>query len=159
MMLSPLEIFLFLLAFFLMEPVTYLAHRHIFHGFGFDIHKSHHSKRKGTFERNDLYPGVSALITMSIIGCGVLFRPVKFLIPVGFGMTLYGTIYFFIHDMVIHQRAKWLGIPRDFLKWHYSAHMIHHRYGGEPYGLVAPIVPGSLKKKFLSDPADLNFYE
>jgi len=185
--------FLVLAAFFLMEPITYLAHRYIFHGFGYSIHESHHRggategmylqscrlnaeglapyrssagsvkvershlsmqshhlPRTGIFERNDFYPLISALITMSIIAAGIFIPKCTFLIPIGFGMTVYGVIYFFIHDLVIHHRARWFKVKKSWFKWHYGAHRIHHLFGGEPYGMLIPIIPAKLKRHRLN---------
>lgn len=140
------EFLLGLAAFVLMEPVTALAHRLIFHGFGYGIHLSHHLPRTGAFEKNDFYPLISALITMSVIALGIWKPSLEFLIPIGFGMTAYGVAYFFIHDLVVHQRAPWLRIKPAWFKWHFEAHMLHHRFSGPPYGFVFPVVPHRLKK-------------
>ena len=134
------EALLVLAAFLVMEPLTTLAHRYIFHGFGFAIHRSHHAERTGIFETNDFYPLISALITMTIIAAGVFYRPVEFLIPVGFGMTVYGLLYFFIHDLVIHHRIEVLKRLQPLFRWHTKWHRLHHRFGREPYGLLLPLV-------------------
>lgn len=133
-------------AFVLMEGIAALAHRFIFHGFGYGIHKSHHMPRTGIFELNDFYPLISAFITMTIIALGIWVAALKFLIPIGFGMTAYGIAYFFIHDLMVHQRAGWLKINPALFKGHYEAHRLHHRFSGAPYGFVIPIVPKHLRK-------------
>jgi len=138
---SLIEIILLFSAFLVMEPVTALAHRLIFHGFGYGIHKSHHSPREGPFEKNDFYPLISACITMTIIALGVFHSSFWYLIPVGFGMTLYGVAYFMIHDVAIHRRIKGIEIPPSWYRWHYRAHVFHHAFGAEPYGFVIPVVP------------------
>ncbi len=140
------EASLALTAFILMELVASLAHRLIFHRFGYGIHESHHLPRAGIFEKNDFYPLISACITMAVIALGIWVRPLQFLIPVGFGMTAYGVAYFFIHDLAVHQRAGWLKMNPSWFKWHYQAHMLHHRFSGAPYGFVFPVVPKRLKK-------------
>lgn len=140
------EGWLVLTAFILMEPVTYLAHRFIFHGFGYGLHHSHHYPPGRIFERNDVYPLVSALLTMSVIAIGVFVPGCAALIPIGFGMTVYGVIYFFIHDLMIHRRMPWLKVKRARFRWHYLAHRVHHLYGGEPYGLLFPVIPRQLRK-------------
>ena len=140
------EALLVLTAFVLMEFIAALAHRVIFHGFGYGIHKSHHMPRTGVFELNDFYPLISAGITMTIIALGIWVPELKFLIPVGFGMTAYGVAYFFIHDLMVHQRARWLKINPSLFKWQYEAHQLHHRFSGAPYGFVFPVVPKRLRK-------------
>lgn len=137
---------LLLTAFILMEPVTYLAHRFIFHGFGYGLHESHHYPPGRMFEENDVYPLCSAILTMSVIAIGVFVPGCAALIPIGFGMTVYGVIYFFIHDLVIHRRMPWLKVERARFRWHTLAHRVHHLYGGEPYGLLFPVIPRQLRK-------------
>jgi len=149
-----IEACLLLASFLLMEPVTSLAHRVIFHGFGYNIHKSHHAHRSGIFEKNDLYPLISALLTMTVIALGVFVRAFWFLIPVGFGMTLYGVAYFIIHDVAIHHRVKGVRLPMRLFRWHYRAHMFHHLYGTEPYGFVIPVMPR--KYRHVSIPPELD---
>jgi hypothetical protein len=52
---------LVLLAFLVMEPLTYAAHRWVMHGqTGIAWHESHHEATSGGWERNDWYPVVFA---------------------------------------------------------------------------------------------------
>ncbi len=158
------EVYLFFLGLVVMEPITYLSHRYIFHGFGVPLHRSHHSshnRREGQkklihnfapksngWELNDFYPGISALITMSVIALGIFVPSLKYLISFGFGITAYGLLYFLIHDIVVHGRIPFFRIKKNIFSWHYHSHRIHHLFGGEPYGLLFPIVPSALKKRY-----------
>jgi beta-carotene 3-hydroxylase len=46
----------------------------------------------------------------------------------GVGISLYGMLYFFLHDVLIHRRMKWFQKPKNgFLKGIFRAHQAHHR--------------------------------
>ena len=64
-----------------------------------------------------------------------------------FGTTLYGATYLFVHEIVIHGRVP-LKIPaRGYAGWLRDSHRIHHLFGGEPYGMLMPFVPRSLRER------------
>ena len=52
---------LFLLTILAMEAVAYGAHRWVMHGPGWFLHASHHRRRTGRFEANDLYALIFAI--------------------------------------------------------------------------------------------------
>ena len=127
-----------------MEPLTYVAHRWVMHGFAWALHRSHHQVLAAKFEANDVFPLVFASITLVLMAFANGWHP---LWAVGFGITAYGAVYGFVHDVYIHQR---LPIPRrvfSFLQPLRNAHRIHHLFGGEPYGMLVPIVPRSLRER------------
>ena len=137
-----------ILAFVAMEPITYAVHRWVMHGPGRRIHVSHHRARAGRFEANDLYPvafaavvGAGLVVGFNVDGWGVL-------VPIGVGVTAYGAVYAAVHDGYIHGRlavlARWPGRGRARLA---EAHRLHHRYNGEPYGMLLPVVPASLRAR------------
>ena len=131
---------LMLAAFLLMEPVAAIAHRFVFHGFAYKLHKADHEPGQGVFRKIDYFPVISALITAVAVSLGVWLEPLDFLIPAGFGMGAYGLAYWFIHDIAIHGRARAFKVNLSWFKFHYDAHMFHHRFNGPPYGLVFPYV-------------------
>jgi beta-carotene 3-hydroxylase len=57
-------------------------------------------------------------------------------------------VYAAVHDGYIHGRlavlARRPGRGRARLA---EAHRLHHRYGGEPYGMLLPVVPASLRAR------------
>ena len=59
------------------------------------------------------------------------------------GVTAYGAAYATVHDLYIHGRFVRLPTirPLEHLR---HAHALHHRFGGEPYGMLCPIVPREL---------------
>lgn len=125
-----------LLVFVMMEFVSYLVHRFIYHNLLWVLHKSHHTRREGVFELNDLFPLAFAAVTIMLLFHGLSDPAGSDFVAVAVGMTLYGAVYFFIHDLYVHRRAKWLKLRLPFLMKIKKAHAIHHRDGGEPYGLL-----------------------
>ena len=63
------------------------------------------------------------------------------------GVTAYGATYLLVHDVAIHGRLP-LRFPRlAYLRWVHDAHELHHRFGGEPYGMLLPVVPRALRER------------
>lgn len=133
-------------SFVAMEPVTYLAHRFVMHGVGWVLHRSHHLPAASGFEANDAFPVIFAAITILAMAAGASLPAVHPVEVVGVGVTLYGLAYMFVHDVYIHAR---LGrMPRSILLERLKdAHAIHHLYGGEPFGMLVPIVPRRLRER------------
>ncbi len=138
-----------LLAFVSMEAVSYLAHRYVMHGFGMGWHRSHHRRTASRFEKNDLFPVVFAGFTIMAMTAGTTLPSLRVLFTVGVGVTLYGAAYGFVHDVYIHGRLGRLPhlAPLEWLK---ESHRIHHLFGGEPYGMLLPVVPRSLRRRAAS---------
>lgn len=119
-----------------MEVFSYLVHRFLYHGLLWIVHRSHHAPRTGPFEWNDVFPFFfsSAAIAMLLVA---LTPPVNgHLLAVGIGVSLYGMVYFTIHDLYVHRRVKNISLRIPFLLRLKKAHALHHRTGGEPYGLL-----------------------
>ncbi len=139
-----------LVAFVAMEAVSYLAHRFVMHGPGMGLHRSHHRPRHDRFEANDLFPVSFAAVTILAMAAGTTLPSLDVLFWVGVGVTLYGAAYAFVHDVYIHERlGSW--VPRvAVLEWLRSSHEIHHLFGGEPYGMLFPVVPSRLREQAIS---------
>jgi beta-carotene 3-hydroxylase len=131
----------------LMEPVTYLAHRYVMHGFGEGWHVSHHRRRRGRLERNDLYPLVFAGSTFAVLVAGVTVEPLAILEPIGVGIMLYGIGYLFVHEVYIHRRLRHVSVRLPGFDRLADAHALHHRFGAEPFGFLAPVVPASTRRR------------
>lgn len=139
-------------AFLVMEPATYLAHRFVMHGLGRRLHRSHHRRwpergpDEGFFEANDAFPVVFASITMIALAVGFNVDGWSVLLPACAGVTLYGASYAFVHDGYIHGRipVRRRNARLDRLA---EAHDLHHRFGGEPYGMLFPVVPNALRRR------------
>jgi beta-carotene 3-hydroxylase len=140
------------LAFLAMEPVTYLAHRFAMHGPGRRFHRSHHRRwpakapDDGFFEGNDVFPAVFAGVTMLALFAGFNVGGLRWLVPVCVGVTAYGLAYALVHDVYVHQRVR-LRRSVPLLDRLAEAHALHHRFRGEPYGMLAPVVPGSVRRR------------
>jgi beta-carotene 3-hydroxylase len=125
-----------LLSFCAMEFVSYGVHRFLYHRIFWFIHRSHHVPRTGPFERNDLFPVVFAGASCLLIFAGLERGPFSLYLGAGLGITAYGAVYFIVHDLYIHRRVKRLAFRIPFLLAAKKAHAVHHRTGGEPYGLL-----------------------
>lgn len=157
------EVAVVLGAFVGMEAVSYLAHRFLMHGPGMGWHRSHHEQTEGPFEKNDLYPLTASSLAISAFALGTWGPQVRPLVLVGVGMTLYGLSYLFVHEVYIHRRLgsgrrgapaappSGAGRVLERLK---DAHRIHHLFGGEPYGMLLPIVPRALRERAAATPRD-----
>lgn len=130
-----------------MEPITYLAHRYVMHGFGQGWHISHHRRRHGRAERNDLYPVVFAAFTFVVMLVGATVAPLAVLMPVAAGIMLYGIGYLFVHEVYIHRRVRRFDARLPGFEHLADAHALHHRFGGEPYGFLAPIIPSAIRRR------------
>lgn len=133
-------------AFAAMEPLAYAAHRWVMHGAGWVLHRSHHRPRRRGWEANDSFPVIFAALTMAAMAAAAGVRSLHLVLAAGIGVTAYGAAYAFVHDVYIHARLGRLPEWRP-LEWLRVAHGLHHRYGGEPYGMLCPIVPGRLRER------------
>jgi beta-carotene 3-hydroxylase len=118
----------------LMELVANLTHKYVMHGWGWAWHESHHTDHEETFERNDLYAVVFAIPSMILIFVGSYFEHplLWFGLWVGSGMTMYGFLYFFIHDGLVHNRWPFRVLPRGhYMKRLVQAHRLHHAVHGK----------------------------
>lgn len=135
------NILFFLLAFFGMEAIAWLAHKYLMHGFLWKLHEDHHKKDQyGFFEKNDYFflifatPGIICLF----IGLSNSFNAAFW---IGLGITVYGFAYFIVHDVFIHQRIKWLRRSDSvYLRAIRKAHKVHHKKmhkeDGECFGML-----------------------
>ena len=138
-----------LLTFITMEGITWLTHKYVMHGFLWYFHQDHHQpKYKNLFERNDTFFVIFAIPSILLFYFG--FHPqLNYMFFIGLGILLYGLAYFFVHDILIHQRIKWF--TRTKIKYFVAlrkAHKVHHKHlgkeDGECFGML--LVP---KKYFI----------
>src|SRR5215217_4799802 len=126
--------------FCIMEGITWLTHRYVMHGFLWYLHRDHHQKEPGFFEKNDWFFVIFAVPSMCLIGFGT-YNNEWWMQAIGFGIMLYGAAYFIVHDVIIHQRFKWFSRSKGTyvraIRW---AHKMHHkhldRYQGESFGML-----------------------
>jgi beta-carotene 3-hydroxylase len=126
-----------------MEFVAWFAHKYIMHGLLWNWHEDHHKphfKEGKFFEKNDLFflvfatPGIACIFTGS-------FTSYTWLFFVGLGITIYGAIYFLIHDVYIHQRFSWFRqldsrYSRAILRAHGAHHAKQTKEDCESFGLL-----------------------
>ncbi len=134
-------------AFLCMEPVTAVLHRHLFHGPGRILHRSHHRATSHGWEANDVYPVIFAAVTISAMAVGTWRPGLGALVAIGAGVTAYGATYALVHDLYIHRRVPLLPERVVVLEPLREAHRIHHLYGQAPYGMLAPVVPKDLRAR------------
>ncbi|KIZ06598.1 hypothetical protein MNEG_1351 [Monoraphidium neglectum] len=125
-----------------MEMWARWAHKALWHDFepGWSLHKSHHEPRVGPFEANDVYALVNAIPAMGLCLYGFITPSLagSLCFGAGLGITLFGIMYMFIHDGLVHRRFP-VGPIADLpsMKRIVVAHRIHHteKYGGVPFGM------------------------
>ena len=139
------------LAFLAMEFVSYLIHRFVYHRVLWVIHKSHHTKRHGPFELNDVFPVLFAAISMAMMALALGEPGSPDLLAASVGIILYGSVYFVVHDLYVHRRVKGIRLRIPFLLPLKKAHAIHHRFGEEPYGLLFFVHPRHLTEEAVND--------
>lgn len=111
-----------------MEWFAAWSHEHIMHGWGWGWHKSHHEPHDEALEENDLYAVVFAVFAVGLFVLGAYFWPVWW---IAVGISIYGVLYFFMHDGLVHQRWPFKYLPRKgYLKRVYQAHRLHHAVQG-----------------------------
>ncbi len=124
-----------IIAFLSMEGVAWFTHKFIMHGLLWSLHKDHHKKEsQGFFENNDFFflifafPGISGLFFGMQQQYSIYFW-------IGLGITIYGVSYFFVHDIFIHQRFKFLkNADNRYFKTIRRAHKVHHKHLGKEDG-------------------------
>ena len=155
------NLILFFIAFAFMEFVAWFSHKYIMHGFLWRWHKDHHMNdikrinddplvKKG-FEKNDLFFLIYAIPAIVLMITGFALANYS-LVYIAAGITLYGIVYFILHDGLYHQRIPLKFLERKnyrYLKALLKAHHAHHKpqtsADFESYGLL--IFP----KRFFKD--------
>lgn len=142
----------FTAAFVAMEVVSYAAHRWIMHGPGMGWHASHHAPPRGRFERNDLFPlafSLLGVVAFAVAAAGVAPGWVWWAAA---GMTSYGAAYLVVHELFIHRRVGARLPDNRYLRWLRDAHRAHHMDGGEPFGMLLPLLSRRRKDAAASPP-------
>ena len=126
-----------------MEFMAWFTHKYVMHGILWNWHEDHHKphhEKDGFFEKNDLFFLVFA-IPSSLCYITGLSTPHFWLLFVGIGISIYGMIYFLIHDVYIHQRFKWFRqldskYSKGILRAHGAHHAVTTKEAGESFGLL-----------------------
>lgn len=135
-----------MLGFLGMEPTSWFVHRFLFHGVLWPLHVTHHRRGRSPFEWNDLFSLGFAAVAVALILGGTpspLDSPAA---GVGVGMSLFGVLYFLLHDVATHRRfglgrgwaARLPGPLRRLVVEHRQHHRTADRAGRGPYGFLLP---------------------
>ncbi len=129
-----------LLVFCIMEGITWLTHRYIMHGLLWYLHKDHHQKGNGFFEKNDAFFIIFAIPSWLCIMLGSMNQN-YWVVSTGAGIALYGFAYFVVHEIIIHQRFKLFTRSNNrYIKAIRWAHKMHHKHvnkqEGESFGML-----------------------
>lgn len=114
----------------MMEIISWILHKYLFHGPLWFIHQTHHNRTlHQKLEFNDVFSLMFTLISILSIWKG-WYTPSDVYLYIGLGITLYGLIYFIVHDGLIHQRYPlWNTKPSNgYLRQVQRAHQRHHTY-------------------------------
>ncbi len=113
--------------FIFMESVAWFTHKYIMHGFLWTWHKSHHKVHDHAFERNDLFAFVFSIPSIALFAIATYIYPSPYLLAIGLGILCYGIFYLVFHDIIVHQRVKWIPKKRSsYLQRMMHAHYVHH---------------------------------
>jgi beta-carotene 3-hydroxylase len=123
-----------------MEFMAWFTHKYVMHGFLWFLHKDHHQKEPGFFEKNDAFFLIFAIPSWLCIMLGMMNYN-YYAVSVGIGIAIYGTAYFLVHDIFIHQRFKiFRNAEHPYLKAIRRAHKMHHKHlnkeHGESFGML-----------------------
>jgi beta-carotene 3-hydroxylase len=133
-----------------MEFFAWFVHKHVMHGWGWNWHRSHHEPHDEALEKNDLYAVVFAGIVVGLFWIGAAFwEPLWWM---ALGVTLYGLLYFIVHDGLVHQRWPFRATPRKgYAKRLVQAHKLHHathgKDGAVSFGFLWAEEPRKLKAR------------
>jgi len=127
-----------------MEFVAWFTHKYVMHGVLWSWHEDHHKphhEEDGFFEKNDLFFLVFAIPSALCYMIGLSYPNLFLLTFVGIGISIYGLIYFLIHDVYIHRRFKWFKqldnkYSRAILRAHGSHHAVQTKENCDSFGLL-----------------------
>jgi len=125
-----------------MEFVAWATHKYVMHGFLWYLHSDHHKKdHYGFLERNDAFFLIFAIPSMILFIVGATLGLHTPWLWIGLGILLYGIAYFFVHEVFIHQRIKWLrNTTNSYFLAIRRAHKVHHKRitkeDGECFGML-----------------------
>ncbi len=121
--------------FFIMEGVAWLTHKYVMHGFLWNLHEDHHVPNHDHFlEKNDAFFLIFAIPSFLLFLVGSQ-QGFNWLFYLGLGIAVYGAAYFFVHEIFIHQRIKFLRNSNNvYFRAIRKAHKVHHKHLGKEHG-------------------------
>tara|TARA_Y100001970_G_scaffold175131_1_gene213673 strand:- start:1 stop:390 length:390 start_codon:yes stop_codon:yes gene_type:complete len=126
-----------------MEIIAIFTHKYIMHGPGWFLHKSHHINylnNKNKYELNDIYFIFFSSPSIICIMYG-FYNNNYIILTIGIGILIYGLIYIFLHDLMVHQRfGVKIKIQSSYFKKikkaHLKHHSIKHKDGATNFGFI-----------------------
>ncbi|MFC0345392.1 sterol desaturase family protein [Epilithonimonas hispanica] len=130
-----MNLLIVIMTFLMMEGLTWCIHKYIMHGFLWHLHRDHHDhSSEGAVEKNDYFFLIFAVPTIVLMYYGTI-NGFNLWFYVALGISLYGMAYFFVHDIIIHQRIKFLRNTKNpYLLAIRRAHKQHHKHLGKEDG-------------------------
>ena len=121
-----------IVTFIIMEFVAWCTHKYLMHGFLWSLHKDHHDHTTPPpLEFNDFFALIFAIPSCIFIVIGIT-NHWNYQFYIGLGILIYGIAYFFVHEVIIHQRIKWFTkLNNTYVKGIRRAHKIHHKKLGK----------------------------
>ena len=116
-----------LATFIFMEFVAWFTHKFVMHGFLWSLHRDHHQVTGKIFQLNDFFFIIFAVPSMILILFGT-YGTHQWLLFIGLGILLYGLAYFFVHEIIIHQRIRLFRYTKNpYFVGLRKAHKAHHK--------------------------------
>ena len=139
-----MPVLVLILSFLGMEFIAWFSHKYIMHGLLWEWHKDHHqprSKKPGFWEKNDRFFLVFAIPSALFYLVGGLIESMHLFLYAGIGISIYGLVYFLIHDVYIHRRFKIFRhlhsrYSRAILRAHGAHHAVESKEGCVSFGLL-----------------------
>jgi beta-carotene 3-hydroxylase len=121
------HLFTFILTFVAMEFAAWFLHRYVMHGFLWSLHQDHHTPDKERWwQKNDAFAVFFAVPSfLSILFGSYWVNPLW--ATFGYGIMAYGVAYFFVHEVVIHRRLRFLDLNHWYFQALIKAHRDHHK--------------------------------
>ena len=132
----------FLLAFVFMEWAAWALHKYVMHGIFWNLHEDHHVIVKGArYQKNDYFALFFAVPSFLSILYGNVGN-IPWLEGAGYGVMLYGLVYFIVHEVAIHRRWKFFNLNGRYIEALRIAHQHHHQVrtkeGASNFGMLVP---------------------
>lgn len=124
-----------MITFLIMEGITWCTHKFVMHGFLWYLHEDHHQPYgNAVFQKNDVFFVIFAVPSILLFYYGINPQ-LNYLFFIGLGILFYGIAYFFVHDIIIHQRFKlFKNVKSPYLKGLRKGHKVHHKHLGKEEG-------------------------
>ncbi len=133
----------FVATFLFMEFAAWSLHKYVMHGFLWNLHEDHHTPVKTRWwQYNDAFAIFFAVPSFFSILFGSYWLDPHWA-TFGYGIMAYGVAYFFVHEVVIHRRLRFLDLNHWYFRAFVRAHRDHHqnrfKEEGRNFGML--IVP------------------